>query len=202
MALNDIYVLKMFQEEYSQVILNQFFYRQTTTDGDVGGADSLFAAFDGTILTQWEACVVEQITVSNVETFVIATPDIYKDGAPFNDAGQRVVDDALVLPTWVAFEYTSNRDGAGSRRSHKRFAGLADADVDNNALSAAFLAITEVTNLKNALAQTIDDGETVSTAFVPVQVASGWVTGEAPTVNFDIVAWQDARLSSQVSRKP
>ena len=108
----------------------------------------------------------------------------------------------MAQATWVAFEYTSNRDGAGSRRSHKRFAGLAEADTDNNALSASFLAITEVTNLRNAMAQTIDDGQTVPTAFVPVQVKAGWKAGFAPTVNFEITSWQDPRLSSQVSRKP
>lgn len=202
MAQNDVYVAKLFQEEYDQVILNQFFYKQITADGDVGGALGLFQAMDNTILTEWEACVVSQIAITNLEIFVIETPSIYVDGVPTNNIGTRTVADALVCPSWIAFEYTSNRDGAGSRRSHKRFAGLAEADVDNNSLAAAFLAITEVTNLKNAMAATINDGETVNTKYEPVQVKANWVVNFAPTVNFSILSWQVPRLSSQVSRKP
>jgi len=202
MALNDIYVLKMFQEEFSQALLNQFFYQQTSPDGTVGGAQSLFNAFDGNILTQWEAVVISQLSIPNVEVFAVLTPSDYFDATPFNNVGLRTAADSVALPTWVAFEFTSNRNGAGTRRSHKRFAGLEESDVDNNVLSSSFLGFSALAALQVAMGVTISDTEVIPTSFSPVQVKAGWQIGFLLTKNFDINTWQTARLSSQVSRKP
>lgn len=199
MAVGDVYLLKMFQDFFSVKCLNVFAYQQQNAAAETD-ALGCFTAFDQSILINWKSSVVSQVTIPNVEVFQIASPSDFKDGAPVNNAGTRAAVLADLMPAFVAASYRSNRNGAGSRRTYKRFTGLKDVDVDNNALSVAFLALPGVIALLAALPLPIANA--TGSTYVPVQLKSDWVLGAAPTINFPITSYSQPTLSSQVSRKP
>ena len=199
MAVDDVYVIKMKQIANAQEMLNQFFYAVSVDEGS-DGAKELFDEFNTDILADWVDCVQDDQKVTSLEVFNIGVPTKFWEALPTNNTGTRAATNATRVPTWTSFGYRSNRNGAGTRRSYKRFAGLLEVDIDYNTLSAAFLAIPEVDALRNTLGTKlvgVSGGE-----FLPVQISAGWVPGVTPVINFGLTSWQDPVLTSQVSRKP
>ncbi len=199
MAVGDIYVVKMFQEQFLESILNVFYYRQLTQIASEN-ANGLFEGFDAAILANWAGCVIASISVINLEIFQPLVPTDFIDGVPTNNVGLRPDISLDRLPTFIAFSYKSNRFGAGSRASFKRFAGLEEADINANSMSPAFLALAPVIALQAALGNAV--ASVAGSTYVPIQVKSGWKVGFAPVENFILTTWAVPTLSSQVSRKP
>ena len=201
MASGDVYVVKMFQSYFVTDILNVFFYRQGfDASPAVSDSQGLFEAFDEEVLLEWSGMVSTSISIFNMEVVNILTPTDSFFGTPINNVGLRAIGDNLRAPSWVAASFKSNRAGAGSRSSFKRFAGIGELDIDDNSISPAFVAIPAVQNLKQVMGDFID--ATGGSAYDPVQVKSGWRLGFAPVINFDLNTWADPTLTSQVSRKP
>jgi len=198
MSVNDVYVVKMKQVSSGQAILNQFFYKQTVV-GDADGAAELFTEFDDSILSLFVDCVQDDLKTTALEVFNIQFPTEFREALPNFNTGTRGATAATRMPTYVSFSYSSNRNGAGTRRSFKRFAGLLDADVDTNNLSSSFLAIPEVDTLRNVLGLELTG--LGGGKWLPVQVAAGWIAGFAPTLHFTLGSWIGPVLTSQVSRK-
>jgi len=199
MALGEIYVIKMHTLMFAEEMLNVFCYEQSMSDG-TPGAPKLNVAFDSVVLLEWINTVHTSIDITALETFAIANPVDFDSVTPTNSQGTRPFVGGNRAPSWVAFSYKSNRAGAGTRSSYKRFAGILDEDVNANSLDSSFEGLAAVANLQDRLGNSIafDGGN----AFVPVQTKSGWIVGFPPVKNFNITSWQNALLSSQVSRKP
>lgn len=198
-AVGDVYIIKQKQISGGQDILNQYFYEMTTV-GDADGANELFNTFDDDVLSLLIDCVQDDMKTLALEIFNIQFPTEFREALPDNNTGTRVATAATRVPTYLAFSYRSNRNGPGTRRSYKRFAGLLEADIDTNVLSSSFLAIPEVDTLRNILGLALTGSG--GGVWRQVQVKSDWVAGFAPTVNFNTGSWQDPVLTSQVSRKP
>lgn len=199
MAVDDVYVIKMKQIANQQEMLNQFFYVVSVDEGS-DGAKELFDEFNTDILADWKNCVQDDQKITAVEVFNIGVPTKFWEALPSNNTGTRAATNTTRVPTWTAFSYRSNRNGAGTRRSYKRFAGLLEVDIDYNVLSSAFLAITDVEDLRNMLGTKltgVSGGE-----FLPTQISAGWVPGITPLINFNLTSWIAPVLTSQVSRKP
>lgn len=199
MAVGDVFVVKMKQTAQGQEMLNQFFYEEKVTASSDAAFD-LFDVFNLQVLVEWIDCVQDDQKITALEVFNIGTPTVFREAVPSNSVGTRAATNATRVPTWTAFSYKSNRNGAGTRRSYKRFAGLLEVDIDYNVLSATFLAIAAVSNLQNQLGTQLVGA--ASGEYLPVQISAGWIPGVTPIVNFGLVSWQDAVLTSQVSRKP
>lgn len=199
MSVGEIYVLKMKQESDNVAILNQFFYKEIQAP-TLGSAEELAKTFDSIILAEWAGSVVDAISCILVEVFAIETPTDFFELSPTNEVGLRVSTPATLMPTYMAFSYASNRDGAGTRRSFKRFAGLLDVDVDGNSLSSSFLSIDAVGDLRALLGSNLIGA--TGGVFQPYQIKAGWKAGFVPVEHFALPDWQIPKLSSQVSRKP
>ncbi len=199
MAVNDIYVVKQFGQYLGQQCLNTYFYRQVTVLGDTD-AFGLWEAMDSAILSELVGCVVTGYTVDQVEVYQILSPTDYYTGTPSNSVGLRSAVASSLAPSSQAFSYRSNRAGAGTRRSYKRYSGMVDTDADGNGLAVAFTSLAPVTNLQAALGAVISAG--AQSTYEPVQVAASWVAGLLVTVNFTIASWDAATLTTQTSRKP
>ncbi len=180
-------------------MLNVFFYRQTVT-GALSGALGLFNAFQQDLLGHWAGTVVDNVNITEMEVFSIEFPTDFWAAIPPTSQGLRVIATASRVPTWLAYSMRSNRAGAGSRRSYKRFGGIGETDVVENSLASTFLALAAVVNFQAALSLPIT--EAAGATYEMVQVKSGWTLGFAPTVNFTILNFDPPVLSSQVSRKP
>jgi len=195
------YALKMKQLEYAQDILNVFYYRQTVVNAaGAQDAEALFEAFNLDVLSHWDEVVTDEISILEVEVFAIEFPTDNHQAVPNNNVGTRTVVTAERAPSWVAAGYKSNRNGAGTRSSFKRFAGLSQIDYDANGFTTAFLALAAVESLRNALGSEIESAG--GSKFVPVQLKSGWTLGINPVENFQLNTWLLPVLTSQVSRKP
>lgn len=201
MAVGDIYVIKMKQVYFTEVILNVFFYRQNSiVVPGLTDADGLFEAFNRLVLAQWDDMVNTSISITELEVFSIEFPVDNFVGTPGNDVGKRVIADNLRAPSWIAAGFKSNRAGPGTRSSFKRFAGLGEVDIDDNSISPAFIALAGTQGMVTLMG--IPIATTGGSEYTPVQVKSGWVLGVAPTENFVLTSWIDPKLTSQVSRKP
>ena len=198
MAVGDIYVVKQKASYLAQQILNVYYFEQTTEVGDTD-AFALWEAFDNDILTNLVPLVSDNYFVTSVEVFQIAEPEDFFEQAPTTNQGLRVIAVNDLMPSYVAFRYRSNRAGAGSRRSYKRFAGIGDADVNANGLSGTFLGLPNISLLADALGSAISAG--AQSVYTPIQVKSGWVLGFAPIKNFVITNFELPVLTSQVSRR-
>lgn len=199
MAVGDIYVLKMNQELFTQAMLNVFYYEQTTKLGSDDAAN-LNEAFNAFILQEWQGCVGNGVTIPFIEAFAIANPSDFNQVTPAINTGLRTAPSDQRSPGWIAFSYRSNRNGAGTRSSYKRFGGIFDTDMNANVLDSLFLAIPSVGALQISLGNPVTS--IAGDVYKPVQVKSGWQLGFPPIKNFDITSWFTASLSSQVSRKP
>lgn len=198
MAINEVYLLKVFAQFLGQQVLNTYGYQQTA-GGTSNPAASLTSIFDAVVQSIVTGIAPDTMTFSRVEAFSIANPSDYSDRAPAFATGVRAILPANLQPSYVSFGLRSNRAGAGSRASYKRYAGMGDGDMDGNDLTAAFLGIPSVVSLPGILATTLvhATGDT----FKPVQIKSGWTLGFAPVVNFLITSWAIPYLTSQVSRR-
>lgn len=197
--INDIYVLKHQTQYLGQFMLNQYFYQQLTDDGD-GDAFGLWEAFNDDILSVWRDTISDEVTTLNVEVFQIADGSDFFSLMPADRDGTRDITAAALMPSSVAFSYRSNRAGAGTRRSRKRYSGMGEADLQGNVLSTAFEDLTAVIDLGVALGGTVQ--APADSIYKPIQVASGWAVNNPPTKRFDITAFEAAVLSTQNSRKP
>jgi hypothetical protein len=193
----DGYVIKVQSVLLAIDCLNVFYYQQAGGTGDK--AEDLFDEFDVTVLGDLVGCVVNDFDIQAVEVFSINNPDDFHSGSPVNNTGLRTFTGNERQAAWACFGYKSNRAGAGSRSSYKRFCGLLENDSNGGGLSSAFLALTPVDDLQNSMADALL--LPAGTAMVPVQVKSGWLVGSAPTINFDISSWQTPIYTTQVSRK-
>lgn len=200
MAIGDIYQLKMKQLYFTQDILNVFYYRQTVEGTPTPSfSTQLFQGFDLNVLSVWQGAFSTSITIPEVEVINLPTPSDSFLGTPANNVGTRAIGDNLRAPSWIAAGFKSNRAGAGTRSSFKRFAGLAEIDIDDNVISPAF--ITLAAGLQAAMGDIIPTPQ--ASVFEPVQVKSATViVGFQPVFNFVITDWLAAVLTSQVSRKP
>ncbi len=194
----DVYVVKMFQKLSGINILNVFFYRKIA-GSDPDTAEALHQTFDDDVLASFIDCVSDALSINNLEIFQIDTPTQFFDGQPLNNSGTRTDTVTNRMPTANAFSFKTNRAGAGTRSSYKRFAGLLEEDVGGQALSSAFLALTALDDLQTALGANLTS--TSANEYEPVQVKGTWAIGIAPTVNFVIDSVLGATLSTQVSRK-
>ena len=194
----EVYVLKAFQSLGGINILNVYYYRLVSGSAP-DPAEELFTAFDGGLLDEFIDCVSENLSINNVEIFEIATPTEFFSAEPTNNQGTRTDTVANRMPTFNAFSYKTNRAGAGTRSSYKRYCGLLEEDVGGNALSASFKALAAVVALQSAIGDNLISSG--GNEYEPVQVKSGWSIGVTPVVNFVIEQVQPATLSSQVSRK-
>lgn len=199
MTIGEHYSLKVFGDYLGEAFLNTFTYRQTA-GANPNEAAELAQQFDASLMFDLTGCVGDQVNFNRIECFSIETPTDYADITPVNNVGLRAIGTALRTPSWMAFGFRSNRAGAGSRSSYKRFCGLGETDVEQNVLAAAFLALPSVPLLQSALYQTMIFGG-VNT-WVPVQLKAGWLIGFPPVENFAISAYALAYLTSQVSRRP
>lgn len=198
MADGEVYIIKMFGTVTAEDFLNVFYYRQEAGP-NIQSATDLFNEFDSVVLSEWVGCVHDDTSVNVLEVFAIDTPSDFFSTTPTNSQGLRNWTGDERSPTFLAFSYKSNRKGAGTRSSYKRFAGLLEGDINANQLTATFLGLTPVQDLQQVMADVLVSAG--GTPFQPVQVKSGWVLGAAPVVNFDITAWNVPTLTSQVSRK-
>lgn len=198
MAVNDIYVVKQFQNMFNVAILNVYFYRQLSVVAAEGSA-GLFEGFDDGLLSQWVGTVHDQMSTLNVEVFAIATPEDFTSGVPTNSVGTRAIENVDRQPPWSAFSFKSNRSGAGSRSSFKRYAGLQDEDISGLVLTDSFLQNQSVIGLGDELGDEQVSG--AGSTYIPIQVKSGWVVGVAPIENFTLTNWQAPTATTQVSRK-
>lgn len=198
MAINEHYSLKLFGTVLGQAFLNTFAYRQFA---DVGGnyADDLASIFDTFILTHLAGAVGTYVGFDRIEAFSIEDPGDFKDRSPNQATGLRAIATTGQPPSYTAFGTRSNRAGAGSRASYKRFVGMAEDDSDGNTLTATFLALAAVVSL---IANLGDPLVHVSgNSWVPVQLKAGWLLGVPPIENFVINAYGIPYLTSQVSRR-
>lgn len=199
MAVGEFYVVKQFTTYLGQNMLNQYFYEQVGESGETD-AKGLWLAFDDDIMSTWSGTIGTGVDCPNVEVFQIAEGSDFHSEQPTNNQGTRVIVGAATLPSSVAFSYRSNRAGAGTRRSRKRFSGMDETDITGNALTALFLAITAVGDMATKLGAVIQQG--ANSNYKPIQIAAGWAVGFPPTKNFDVPTWDTAVLSTQNSRKP
>lgn len=198
MPVNTIYVAKLFGEMLGVDTLNVFFYRQLTDAGG-DGADGLHQGINTAVLASLVDCVYTGMNYPNLECFSIVVGSDYFSAQPSNNVGTRTIPNAERQAPWAAFSYKSNRAGAGSRSSYKRFSGLGEADTEGGGLSSAFKALVPVTDLQAALGNIVIS--TAGSNYVPIQVKSNWKVGFAPTENFILTDFQAAFYTSQVSRK-
>jgi hypothetical protein len=199
MSVGDIYVVKQHSTMFVESMLNVYFFRQQSQVGGEG-AEGLFEGVDAAIMANWIDCVHTQITTTNLEIFAILNPTDFFDATPDNSVGTRTVANIDREPSWVAFSFKSNRAGAGSRSSFKRYAGLQNADISGQLLDTTFVELAAVEALQAALGNAV--ASVAGSTFVPIQVASGWKVDVSVTENFLLTDWQSATLTSQVSRKP
>lgn len=197
--IGDVYVIKMFGTLLAEQTLNQFFYRQKT-GVDADHAFDIFGDFDDEILAPFVNCIHDDYDLNQLEVYNTRQPTMYWSGTPTNNQGTRTWTGDQRAPSFCVFSYKSNRSGAGSRSSYKRFSGLLDADFSGNGLTSTFSALQAVIDLRDAL-----NGIFVATdgsQYEPVQVKAGWTIAIPPIVNFVLNSWSSATFSSQVSRKP
>lgn len=199
MTIGEHYSVKLFGDYLGEAFLNTFAYRQTAGIA-TNSAQQLSTQFDSSVLFDLADSVGDQTNYTRLEVFAIETPSDYSDVVPANSTGTRVFSGGTLSPSWVAFGFRSNRAGAGTRASYKRFCGLGEVDVTENSLASTFISRASVIALRAALSQTLAfvGGNT----WVPVQLLSGWTPGSSPTENFGIIDYGIAYLTSQVSRRP
>jgi len=200
MAFNEVYQVKMKQTYFTQDLLNVFYYRQNAAGPAVPSyAEQLFDAFDANVLSVWTTAINTSLSVTTVEVINLPSPSDTYEGTPTNNQGARAIADNLRAPSFICASFKSARAGAGSRASFKRFAGLAEVDIDDNSISPAF--VTLAAGLRSAMGQILTSAQ--GSSFTPVQVTSATVkVGFSPVVNYTIQNWFDPTLSTQVSRKP
>lgn len=198
MAINQHYSVKLFGTVLGQNFLNTFAYRQYA---DAAGpyASDLASQFDANVLFPLSGATGDYVSYDRLEVFAIENPTDFKDRTPNNATGGRSILPAGQPPSYTAFGTRSNRAGAGSRASYKRFVGMAEDDSDGNTLTSVFLALPSVIALIAAIGDTVVSGS--GNAWIPVQLAAGWLLGVPPVENFVINAYGIPYLTSQVSRR-
>lgn len=198
MAANEVYYIKVFSRLLGQAILNTYAYKQVTGVAALNAAQ-LHNLFNSFVQPHVRGIAPDTMDIDNVEVFSINNPTDFHDGPPSNTTGARAILPADMLPSYTAFGFRSNRAGAGTRSSYKRYAGMGEGDVDGNDLSAAFKIIPSVVSLTVALGTGFVGG--AGEIFDPVQIKSGWLLGVPPVVNFFITSYAVPYLTSQVSRR-
>ncbi len=198
MAVGEHYSLKLFGNLLGQQFLNTFAYRQTS-GVQPNEAALLALQFGLDIQFHLAACVGDYCAYTRIEAFSIETPTDYSDDVAPVPFGARIFAVDGQPPAYVAFGFRSNRAGAGSRSSYKRFCGIGDTDMIGNELEASFLALAPLAFLQTNLGDPLAHGSGVT--FVPIQLESGWIPGGLPIENFTITSYGDAYLTSQVSRR-
>lgn len=198
MTVGDHFVVKLFGDLISQEFLNVFTYRQTAGSAPLP-ADDLGSMIDTSIVARLANCIGTYVGLNRIETFGIENPSDYDDRAPTDINGNRSFATENVPPSYTAFGYRSNRAGAGTRSSYKRFCGLGETDVTGNTLAASFLVLEAAAGLQDILSSALIHAS--GNVFQPVQLRSGWVLGTPPIENFTILAYGVPYLTSQVSRR-
>lgn len=199
MTIGEHFSVKQFGSYLGEQFLNTWAYRQTS-GAAINAAAILLSAFEATVITHLPDATSTTTLFDRVECFAIENPTDYIDKVPNKTAGVRVIGTIAQSPSWVAFGYRSNRAGAGSRASYKRFCGIGESDVEQNVLSSTFEALAAVGFLQTALGAALVGGS--GDTFVPVQLKAGWSPGLPPVENFVITGYAPAYLTSQVSRRP
>lgn len=199
MAAGQCYAVRVFGDYLDQEFVNVYAYQQTIAITG-NAANELTNGIDNHILFPLTGCVGDDTHYTRIEAFAIENPSDYDEKTPGNDSGNRAFTASARAPSYLAFGLRSNRGGAGTRASYKRFCGIGETDMEANFLEAAFLAIPSVEDLQVNLGTTIVSAG--GDEFVPVQVKSGWELGIAPILNFLITAYGIPYLTSQVSRRP
>lgn len=199
MAIGEHYSLKVFGTYLGEAFLNTFAYRQTA-GADPNPALGLATQFDASVLFDVADSVGDQMFFNRIECFSIESPSDYHDGPSANPQGLRVFAGGTSSPSYLAFGFRSNRAGAGTRASYKRFCGLGEVDVTDNSLGTTFTSRPSVVALRSALAQSLS--YLGVNTWIPVQLKAGWSPGIPPVENFPITAYGVPYLTSQVSRRP
>ena len=199
MAIGEHYVIKVFGSYFGEAFLNTYAYRQTAGIA-TNSAQQLSFQFDSSLLFDLASSTNQSCNYNRMEVFAIENPTDYFDIVPINAQGTRVIGASSRASSWMAFGFKSNRFGAGSRASYKRFCGLGETDINQNELEVAFIALPQVIALGNALAQSLTFGG--GNTWIPVQLKAGGVVGAAPVENFVITDYGVPYLTSQVSRRP
>lgn len=199
MAIGEHYSVKLFGLALAEQLLNVFAYRQTSGVA-LQAAQDLAFEFDQHVLGSLIGIIGDYMSLPRLETFAIETPTDYDDRVPINNVGVRNIGFSERPPSYLAAGFRSNRAGAGSRASYKRFCGMSEDDSDANALTATYLALVLASGLSNSLSLTLTAAS--GNVFVPVQLKSGWIIGGTPVENFEITSFGTPYLTSQVSRRP
>lgn len=173
---------------------NVFFYRQMSAQ--LTGAETLRNAF-GEYFDLFAAATTDNIQYEGTEFVNLATPtDFYNHiGGTLGDRDE----DSQPMPSFIAMQFVTNRNGPGTRAGRKRLAILHESDVIGNTVPEAVRDLAIFEDLVSFYAQTLSlDGW----VFAPVVVHHPIALGVNPGVSYTIEGAQiSSRVSTQNTRK-
>lgn len=124
MAIGDHYRLKLSGNYLGQTIINTFYYENVLTNST---APFLNLDFLDDILPAIQAVVSDQVTFTDTEVQNLDNPSDFSVSA-FSNPGLRA---GQPTPPFVAWGYTLYSNNLVHRSGGKRFAGVAEPDIDN-----------------------------------------------------------------------
>lgn len=200
MAVGDVYRIILDYTYLGQQCNNVWHYGQIA--GSVTpSAVQLLNGFETAVLTPLADTLNDGAVFNRILTVRINNPTDFSESLlPSPSGGQVVVAAADRSPSYLCATYRSNRFGPASRYSYKRFAGLWDAVMDGNQLTAAYLALAAP--LVIALGSNIVSG---GNSYEPLQLRGGIQLGDQvlpADVHGVTNTWVDPKLGTQNSRKP
>lgn len=184
-AINDIYQIKMKSlHPVGEECLNVFYYRVNTQTGTIT-AQVVADDFISDPLVEFRK-IMSDLTLIN-EVSVINGMD-NQDTNETNPSVFGTYGQDNTLPSALALAIRSRRNGAGTRRSYKRFTGIPSAvmTTSDGAIQETFQEIVE--DVLTAAAASLVTGEG---NLSPCQISGGFVLGTDPSFAFALTSpWE------------
>lgn len=205
MGLFDIYLITDEQLMENQVVINTYFYQQTSIGGGGTGAEAMYDAYVGQVLPS----VLDIQESDSVLHTGIRVVNLFDGGdlwdAVISEAGNGAFG-SEPLPTFNAVGFRLQQDNGDVKNGAKRYAGMDEAVQDRGVIdSGGYAAVLDI--LADVLFDTLLDG--IVPSYVPIivkRILDAGVyrlpanLGEAEFGNVVEADWNPL-VSSQVSRK-
>ncbi len=197
MSVGDIYQVRMFQElsDYSDELLNVYFYRQTAGFSGVPNAADMIGEFLDNVWDTVRACQNSVLVTRKYTCVNINDPTDYVEGFPSSPGG---ITAGNLVPAFIVMTIRSARAAMGDRYTYKRFSGVQTGHFASDAtFTSTILDLLDATATAHG---SILEG--ANGTYEPVQVAAGWTLGAAPTVRQSLAGlWSYNRYASHQSTR-
>ncbi len=194
MSVGDIYQAVLVANFSSVEVKNVFFYEVSAEPTGPSSASELGFHLDLTVLPAIATCIISDVSMNSIDIVNLGTPSDFSDftvtPAVLGDRS------GLASNPVICWSFRYNRKQPGQRSGWKRFAGIAEADIDFDQPTAAMAIILDA--VSPVLEQTLLG---TNASYTPVIVKRPIVLGIKPTVFYRPPSVDFAGVGSQVSRK-